>query len=104
MKNILKYTAVILALMAFAGCDEEPTDALEEIIKEDKGYLPVIATFTLTDPDDPVITPGQTTTFDLRYWSEGVVSEIEFWMIRDEAETLIEEYDYTPAYSDVTRT
>lgn len=93
-----------LALL-FTACDEEPTQALEDIIKEDKGYLPVIASFTLVSPEEPKVQPGMETTFDLRYWSEGNIEEIQYWMIdEDQVETMIAEQAYEPAYSSVTWT
>lgn len=106
MKNINKTLSLILlaGMCLFSACDEEPTEALEDIIKDDLGYLPVIATFRLVSPDVTEVQPGQQTTFDLRYWSEGNIEEIQYWMVEGETETLIGEQAYTPAYSMTSRT
>lgn len=106
MKNInIIYGLMVVILLPFlAACDEEPTQALEDIIKEDKGYLPVIAKFSLVSSDAPVVQPGMETTFDLRYWSEGDIEDIQYWLLQDDSETMIGEQAYSPAYSKVTRT
>lgn len=106
MKTLTKiYPLVILALMAcLTSCDEEPTEALEEIIKEDLGYLPVIASFNMVSPDASEVQAGTTVTFDLRFWSEGNIAEIQYWLVSDGDEALLEEQAYTPAYSTVSRT
>lgn len=96
---------MIFAIVAcLSSCDEEPTQALEDIIKEDLGYLPVIATFSLVSPEEPEVQPGTNTTFDLRFWSEGNIDKIQYWLINEEEETMIGEQAYTPAYSMVSRT
>lgn len=106
MKVLKKiYPLLIFATMlGLVACDEEPTEALEDIIREDLGYMPVIATFSLVSPDETEVQPGTNTSFDLRFWSEGDIAEIQYWMIVDETETLIGDQDYAPAYSIITRT
>jgi hypothetical protein len=106
MKYINKTLSLILlaGMCLFTACDEEPTEALEGIIKEDLGYLPVIAAFKLVSPSGSVVQPGMQTSFDLRFWSEGNIEEIQYWMIEGDNEALIGEQAYTPAYSMVSRT
>lgn len=91
-------------MLTFASCDKSPTEDLEDIIKEDLGYVPKIATFTLLDPASTDVQPGTDCTFDLRYWSEGQISDIQFYLIIAGEETQIGQQDYVPAYSEVTRT
>jgi hypothetical protein len=100
-----KYPFILVSVICcLASCDEEPTAALEDIIKEDLGYMPVIATFELISPDEPEVEPGMNASFDLRFWSEGDIDKIEYWMIEGEDETMIGEQAYSPAYSMVSRT
>lgn len=106
MKKILYSYTMLLACLAFAffSCDEDPTDDLKEIIKEDKGYVPKIARFTMVTPAGTTVAAGASLNFDLRYWSEGTIKDIQFWVINGATETKIAEQGYTPAYSKVTRT
>lgn len=106
MKKIHKIVPILFLSLAFGlySCDEDPTDALQEIIKEDKGYLPVISKFTLVSPGTTTVQPGAQRKVDLRYWSEGEIEAVQFWMVKGEEETLISEQAYSPAYSFVTRT
>lgn len=91
-------------LLVFSACDEDPTDALQEIIKEDLGYVPRITSFTLVTPASTTVPVGSSVTFDLRYWSEGSIKDIQFWMIQGATETRIAEQNYAPAFSKITRT
>lgn len=95
---------ILLMVCCLSSCDEEPTEALEDIIKEDLGYLPVIATFSLVSPEEPEVQPGMDVTFDLRFWSEGNIDKIEYWLVNEDEETKIGEQAYSPAYSTVSRT
>jgi hypothetical protein len=103
MNIIYKIFTLLFVAMLFASCDKEPTEDLEAIIKEDLGYLPVIASFTLKSPATTTVQPGEQATFDLRYWSEGNLDRIQFWLLKNDT-TLITELDYVPAYSSVSRT
>ncbi|WP_224997840.1 hypothetical protein [Cesiribacter sp. SM1] len=98
------FAALFFGMVLFASCEKEPTEDLTNIIKEDLGYLPVIASFTLKSPATTTVQPGTQATFDLRYWSEGALSKVEFWMIQGENETLLTEQAYVPAYSTLSRT
>ncbi|WP_194777240.1 hypothetical protein [Pararhodonellum marinum] len=107
MKKIKIYCLAILTMFAGAitSCDIGPTDALLDIIQEDKGYIPVIANFTLSAPVPTATTPGTECRFDLRYWSEGEIDKIRFWVkVGDAAAVQVQESDYQPAFSNVTKT
>jgi hypothetical protein len=107
MKKIFNPYKILLAVLAFSffSCDEDPTDALKEIIKEDKGYVPKIARFTMVAPSGTTtVAAGANLNFDLRYWSEGTIKDVQFWLINGTTETKLSEQAYTPAYSKITRT
>ncbi|WP_205503475.1 hypothetical protein [Rufibacter psychrotolerans] len=106
MKSISNLIALFLLAFAFgfSACDEDPTQDLEDIIKEDLGYVPRIATFRLVTPASTAVPPGTNLSFDLRYWSEGQIKDIQFYMIMGTQETKIGEVPYQPAYSNITRT
>ena len=106
IKNNYIYLFILLCAVAFVtvSCDEDPGDALQDIIKDDLGYVPRIASFTIVPPGTATVAPGQSLVMDLRYWSEGTISGIEFYRIEGETETRIADLDYSPAYSKVTRT
>ncbi|ALI99272.1 hypothetical protein [Rufibacter tibetensis] len=106
MKRISNLIALFLLAFTFvfSSCDKDPTDDLEDIIKEDLGYVPKIATFRLVTPTSTAVQPGANLTMDLRYWSEGQIKDVQFYMIRGTQETKIGETPYAPAYSKVTRT
>lgn len=107
MKNIIKKYLVIAAISAgiFTACDIAATDPLMDIIKEDKGYIPVVAGWTLRTPAAAALTPGANAVFDLRYWSEGEIDKIRFFVkIGDAENQMVSEQDYSPAYSNVSKT
>lgn len=109
MKKIKLFIAAILGAFTISAtsCDVAPTDALMEIIKEDLGYLPVIANFTLTNPvaSATAPTPGTNCTFDLRYWSEGEIEKVQFWVkIGAAAAVQVSEQPYRPAFSNISKT
>lgn len=107
MKNIKTYCLALLTLVAVAttSCDIGPTDALMDIIKEDKGYIPVIANFTLSSPAPAQALPGTECRFDLRFWSEGEIDKIRFWVKVGSADAVqVQESDYSPAFSNVSKT
>lgn len=105
MKKLLtKYLVIIIAVLSFTACEEEANQPLLDIINEDLGYIPVISSFSLAAPSSSAVMPGDDCTFDLRYWSEGNLSDIEFWLVDEIDQTLIEAFDYSPAYSNVTKT
>ncbi|GGK84339.1 hypothetical protein ACD591_13445 [Rufibacter glacialis] len=106
MKSLFNLLSLFLlaVVFTFSSCDKDPTEDLEEIIKEDLGYVPKIAAFRLVTPASTAVPPGTNLTMDLRYWSEGQIKDIQFFMIRGTQETKIGESPYTPAYSKVTRT
>lgn len=90
-------------VLALGACDEDPTDDLRDIIREDLGYVPKISQFRLLTPTSPV--PAQSNlTFDLRYWSEGNIEDVKFFQIVGTDTTQIGEVAYAPAYSNVTKT
>lgn len=104
-KNLSAYILSFLVIViAFSSCDEDPTDALKDIIKDDLGYVPKISSFTLKAPASTTVPEGSQLSFDLRYWSEGTISDVQFWLIQGTDESMINEQDYSPAYSHVTRT
>ncbi len=90
--------------LTFSSCDEDPTEDLEEIIKEDLGYVPRISTFKLVTPATATVQPGTNLTLDLRFWSEGQIKDIQFYMRSGGQLTKIGESAYKPAYSKITRT
>lgn len=96
-----------IGLGAIYSCDVAPTDALMEIIKEDLGYIPVIANFTLASPIASATAPlaGTNCSFDLRYWSEGEIDRIQFWVKVGTADpVLLDDRPYTPAFSNISKT
>jgi hypothetical protein len=108
MKKLKLYILLCAAWAAFAltSCDEDPSDALREIIKEDLGYLPVIARFNLLTPPAGQVRAGVNCTFDLRFWSEGEIDRIEVWnRIGTTGEfERVNQLPYNPAFSSITRT
>jgi hypothetical protein len=106
MKKIINLYTLTLAVMAFAfvACDEDPTDDLKDIIKEDLGYVPKIARFTLITPATSTVPSGSNVSVDLRYWSEGTIENIQFFLIEGTTETKIAEQPYAPAFSKITKT
>lgn len=107
MKKIFSLIAFFLLAFGFAltSCDKDPTEDLEEIIKTDLGYVPKISTFRLVNPANvTTVAPGANITFDLRFFSEGKIRDIQFYMIMGAQETKIGESAYSPAYSKITRT
>ncbi|MFB9863322.1 hypothetical protein [Rufibacter immobilis] len=106
MKKIINLFLLPLLAIAFtfSSCDEDPTDDLKEIIKEDLGYVPKIATFRLVTPAATAVQPGTDLSMDLRFWSEGQIKDVQFYMVMGTQETKIGESPYKPAYSKVTRT
>jgi hypothetical protein len=106
MKKTFNPYTIVLAVLAIAcfACDEDPSDDLNAIIKEDKGYVPKIARFTMVAPAGTTVAAGANLNFDLRYWSEGTIKDVQFWLINGTTETRIAEQAYAPAYSKVTRT
>src|SRR5687768_11499666 len=101
MKNINKlypllFLSVILAMVA---CDEEPTEDLRAIIKEDLGYVPKISQFRLITPATSPVPAQSNLAFDIRFWSEGDIDDIKFYQIVGVDTTLISELSYSPAYS-----
>ncbi|PSL06431.1 hypothetical protein [Cecembia rubra] len=109
MKKIKIFSLGIAMFMGLfiTSCDLDPTEALRDIIKEDFGYLPVIANFTLASPTASATAPiaGTNCTFDLRYWSEGEIDKIQFWVrIGAGSPQLVDEKPYSPAFSNITKT
>jgi hypothetical protein len=103
-KYILSFLMCICTLVIVTSCDEDPGDALKAIIKDDLGYVPRIAGFTLVQPGTTTVPAGQNIVLDLRFWSEGQIKDIQFYRIDGATETKIGEQAYAPAYSKVTRT
>jgi hypothetical protein len=103
-KYITLFTLSLTLLFALGSCDEDPTDDLYDIIKEDLGYVPKISQWRLIAPAAPTVPAGSNLTFDLRYWSEGQIDEAQFYLIVGTDTSLISEVDYAPAYSKVTKT
>jgi hypothetical protein len=103
-----RYIFPVIALVATAlltvSCDEDPTDALKSIIKDDLGYVPRISSFTLVQPASTTVPAGSNITLDLRYWSEGTIKDIQFYQIMNGAEVQVGQHAYAPAYSKITRT
>lgn len=98
---------IALGISLLPSCDIAPNQALLDIIQEDFGYIPVIANFTLANPTASATAPtaGTNCTFDLRYWSEGEIDRIQFWVkIGTGDPELIEERPYTPAFSNISKT
>ncbi len=114
MKRIKVYTLLVLALAAgiMAACDRDADQPLKDIIKQDLGYLPVIASFSLASPTPAAgtaptpVKPGTACTFDLRYWSEGQIDRVQLSSRVGATATPSFIYDqgYAPAYSSITRT
>lgn len=110
MKKLKIYVSsllIVLGLGSMYACDVAPTDALMEIIREDLGYIPVIANFTLASPTASATAPtaGTNCTFDLRFWSEGEIERIQFWVKVGAADpVMVEERPYAPAFSNITKT
>lgn len=107
-KHIFILLGVIATTFGIVACDEEPTDALMEIIEEDLGYVPRIARFTMVQPTPAgattTVAAGATLVFDLRYWSEGTIKDIQFYRIEGANETKIGEVPYAKAFSKITLT
>jgi hypothetical protein len=98
---------ILTASLGIYSCDIAPTDALTDIIKEDLGYIPVISNFTLRSPTPSTSTPspGTLCTFDLRYWSEGEIDKVQFWVKLGSADPVqVDEKAYVPAYSNISKT
>jgi hypothetical protein len=106
MKNILKLHTLLFIVIAsaFFACDEDPTDDLNDIIKDDLGYVPKIARFTLIAPATSTVPAGSNVSVDLRYWSEGTISNVQFFLVQGTTETKITEQPYAPAFSKITKT
>jgi len=107
MKTYIKKYLAIAALSVgiFTACDIAATDPLMDIIKEDQGYIPVVAGWTMRTPTPVTLTPGANAVFDLRYWSEGEIDKIRFFVKIGTAENqMISEQNYVPAYSNITKT
>lgn len=109
MKKIKYYSQGLVFLLSsfLFSCDVGPTDALQDIIKEDLGYIPVITNFVLSNPtaSDSAPEAGTNCTFDLRYWSEGEIDRIQFWVKIGSAEPQrLDEIPYKPAFSNITKT
>ncbi len=114
MKKIKTYALLLFVLAAglLGGCDEDADQPLKDIIKEDLGYLPVIASFSLASPTPAAgtaptpVKPGTACTFDLRYWSEGQIDRVQLSSRLGVTATPSFIYDqgYAPAYSSITRT
>ncbi|MBW3468331.1 hypothetical protein [Arthrospiribacter ruber] len=108
--NTLKYFIIgfVLTLSTFiSSCDIGPTDALQDIIQEDLGYIPVISNFTLRSPTASETSPtaGTDCTFDLRYWSEGEIDRIQFWVkVGGANPERLDDRPYEPAFSNITKT
>ena len=107
MKNISYiyracFAAVVVVFM-LTSCEEDPTDDLMELVKEDKGYVPKISAFTMVTPATTV-PAGASVTLDLRYWSEGTINKVQFWTITGGVESQVDELPYAKAYSKVTKT
>jgi hypothetical protein len=96
------FAAAVLIIM-LTSCEEDPTDDLMELVKEDKGYVPKISAFTMVTPA-ATVPAGSSVTLDLRYWSEGTINNIQFWTISGGVESQVDELPYAKAYSKVTRT
>jgi hypothetical protein len=107
MKNFIKVNIIIvgvlLSVSLLSSCEEEPTDALKDIIKTDLGYVPRIARFTKTSPAGTTVPVGSSLNFDLRYWSEGTINDIQFYLIVGTTETQLADIAYTTAFSKITR-
>ncbi|EIM73804.1 hypothetical protein A3SI_17187 [Nitritalea halalkaliphila LW7] len=106
MKKILKNTVLALSLasLSLVACDIDPTQPLRDIIREDLGYLPVVAGWSLRTPAAAELRPGANATLDLRFWSEGEIDRIRLFVTVNGSETMVEEKAYSPAYSEITRT
>ncbi len=114
MKKIKSYALLLFVLAAglLGACDQDADQALKDIIKQDLGYLPVIASFTLTSPVQATgtaptpVKPGAACTFDLRYWSEGQIDRVQLSsrMGTTGTPSFIYDQGYAPAYSSITRT
>jgi hypothetical protein len=107
LKTFTYSLLLTLGLGSFYACEVAPTDALMEIIKEDFGYIPVIANFTLASPTASATAPiaGTNCTFDLRYWSEGEIDRIQFWVrVGTQEPVMVDDRPYTPAFSNITKT
>lgn len=105
-KYIKKYIAIaVVAMGIFTACDIAATDPLMDIIKEDKGFIPVVAGWTMRTPAPTALTPGANAVFDLRFWSEGEIDKIRFFVkIGNEDNRMVSEQNYVPAYSNISRT
>ena len=113
MKKIKTYAFLLLALTAglLGACDQDANEPLKEIIKNDLGYLPVIASFTIVSPTPAAgtaptpVKPGAVCTFDLRYWSEGQIDQVQLQsrLGTTGAFSTVYAQEYTPAYSTITR-
>jgi hypothetical protein len=108
MKKLTIYPLLVVALLAvgLGACDREADQDLKDIIKQDLGYQPVIASFTLVSPAPAAVKPGTTCTFDLRYWSEGQIDQVRLLsrVGPTGAFSTVYEQGYTPAYSTISRT
>ena len=114
MKKLKTYALLLFVLTAglLWACDEDADQPLKNIIKEDLGYLPVIASFALASPTPAAgtaptpVKPGTACTFDLRYWSEGPIDRVQFSSRVGATATpgFIYDQGYAPAYSNITRT
>ena len=101
--NIIPFIFTV-AMLVLGACDEDPTDDLYDIIKDDLGYTPKITQFKLVTPTTSPVPAQSTITFDLRFFSEGEISGIKFYKIVGTDTALISEQPYAPAYSKVTKT
>ncbi|UJP63695.1 hypothetical protein [Mongoliitalea daihaiensis] len=107
LKIIASSLLLIFGMGSMYSCDVAPTDALMEIIKEDLGFIPVIANFTLASPTASATAPtaGTNCTFDLRYWSEGEIDRVQFWVKLGTADpVLVDDRPYAPAFSNISKT
>ncbi len=114
MKKIKSYALLLFVLAAglLGACDRDADQDLKDIIKQDLGYLPVIASFTLTSPTPAAgtaptpVKPGAVCTFDLRYWSEGQIDQVQLQsrLGTTGAFSTVYAQEYTPAYSTISRT